>query len=56
MAELTLSFKSNPTTQAPFANNSLAVARPMPEAAPVTTATLPVKSFLLPAFFSDIHT
>ena len=33
---------STPTTSAPLAANSTAMARPMPRAAPVTTATLPV--------------
>ena len=33
---------SSATTSAPLAANSTAMARPMPRAAPVTTATLPV--------------
>src|SRR5206468_8362299 len=38
------SLKSASTTAAPASANACAVARPMPAAAPVTSATLPVKS------------
>ena len=43
------SFTSASTTAAPASANAIAVARPIPLAAPVTSATLPVKSrvFLL---------
>ena len=36
------------TTLAPSATNSLAAARPMPEPAPVITATLPSRRFICP--------
>jgi hypothetical protein len=38
------SLKSESTTAAPASANACAVASPMPEAAPVTSATLPLKS------------
>src|SRR5258708_11380116 len=37
------------TTLAPSATNSLAAARPMPEPAPVITATLPARRFICPS-------
>ena len=40
-----LQFKSTPTTLAPFLLNNFAIAKPIPDDAPVTTTTEALKLF-----------